>query len=86
MPKVGGRFDLAKESFRAQGLSQLRPEDLDRDLSSVLQVFGEVHGGHSTLTESPPDAVALRERRGERCRSVVVGGRGRHGSNVPGGT
>ena len=38
---------------------ELRVEDLDRDLAAVLQVLGEVDGGHAALAELALEAVAV---------------------------
>ena len=40
---------------------ELGVEDLDGDLAAVLQVLGEVDGGHAALAELALDAVAVAE-------------------------
>ncbi len=65
MPKIRRRFDFAEKTLRANHGAELRQKHLDRDLALVLQVFGEVDGGHATLPELALDAVAALQRRGE---------------------
>ena len=56
-----GDLDLAGEALGAEGGGELGTEDLDGDAAVVLQVFGEVDGGHAALAELPLDAVAAGE-------------------------
>jgi hypothetical protein len=61
MLEIRGRLDLGQEAFRANDRGQLRLQNLERDLPLVLQVIGEIDGGHATLTEFGLDAVAALE-------------------------
>ena len=63
--EVGRGGDLAQEAFVAERGGEFGAEDLHRDLAVVLEVLGEVHGGHPTGTEFPFDAVPVSERGGE---------------------
>jgi hypothetical protein len=58
-------LDLAAEPLGAERRGNLGPQDLDRDLSAVLEILGEVHGRHATLAELPLDRIAVGEGGGE---------------------
>ena len=45
--------------------AELGPEDLDRHLAVVLEVVGELDGGHAAAAELALEGVAARERGGE---------------------
>ena len=47
-------------------------QDLDGDLAAVLEVLGEVDGGHAALAELALEAVAVGEGRGEAGGWVVM--------------
>ena len=57
--EVGGGLDLAQEPLGADDRGQLGPQHLDRDLAVVLEVLGEVDGGHAALAELALEAVAV---------------------------
>ena len=59
--ELGGGLDLAQEPVGAEGGRQLGPQDLERDLAVVLEVAGEVDGGHPALPELALDGVAVGE-------------------------
>ena len=63
MAELGGDLDLPEEPLRAEHRGQLRPEHLERHLAPVLEVVGEVDGGHAAAAELTLEAVAARERR-----------------------
>ena len=48
-------------------------EHLDRDFAVVLEVLGEVDGGHPARSELAPDRVAAAERRAEARLYLVHG-------------
>jgi hypothetical protein len=80
MLKLGRDADLAQKALRAERLRQIAPEDFDRDLAVVLEVFGELHCRHPARTELPLHTVVLGEGDG---RGVRLGGPARiacHGS------
>ncbi len=52
-------LDLGEEALLAHHGRELGPEHLDRHPAVVLQVIGEVDGGHAALAELPLDAVAV---------------------------
>ena len=56
----------AMESVRPECRTQLGLQDLDGDLSLVLQVLGEIHGRHAARAKLPLDAVAIGERLDQR--------------------
>ena len=64
---------------------QLGLQDLERDLPLVLEVVGEVDGGHATLAEFVFDQVAALEGRiqaGDRIRHGGLGGMGGSGGEL----
>ena len=65
MLEAGGDLDLAGEALGAECGGQLGAEDLDGDAAVVLEVFGEIDGGHATLAELTLDAVAAGEGGGK---------------------
>ncbi len=76
--EASGDLDLTDEPVRSQGGRELGPEDLDRDLAFVLQVLGQIHGGHAALTELALEAVSVGESVSE------AGGKlGHHGPLTP---
>ena len=76
MLEPGGDLDLAGEPLGAERGGELGAEDLHRDLAVVLQVLGEVDGGHAALAELALDAVAVGEgglEAGHRVGHVGLG-------------
>ena len=73
MLQVGGGLDLAEEPLGADHGGELGPQHLDRDLAVVLEVLGEVDGGHAALAELALDAVAVGQRGGEAGSGLVHG-------------
>jgi len=59
--EVGGGLDLGEEALGAHHGSELGLEHLERDLALVLEVVGQVDGGHSTLAELTLDSVEALE-------------------------
>jgi hypothetical protein len=51
MLEAGGDPDFAEESVRAERGGELGPEDLDRDLTLVLEVPGQEDRRHPALTD-----------------------------------
>ena len=68
MLQRGGGLDLLHEALGAEHGGELRLEDLDRHLAVVLEVLGQIHGGHAALAQLPLDAVAVGERGGESVK------------------
>ena len=64
-------LDLAGEAVRAERGGELGAEHLDRDLAIVLQVLGEVDGGHAALAELALDPVGGAEGRWSWSRGSV---------------
>jgi hypothetical protein len=54
------QLDLAKEALRTQGGGKVRVHDLERNQAVVLQVSGEVHGGHSATSQLALELVTAR--------------------------
>lgn len=61
MREPRGDPDLAGESFGAEQRAELGAEDLDGHLAVVLQVVGQVDGGHTATAELVLDGVAAGE-------------------------
>ena len=72
MVQPGRDLDLGEEPLDAQHRAQLGPEHLERDLAVVLEVGGEVDGGHAAGAELALDPVALGERLGQGGRNGVM--------------
>ena len=60
----------AEEAVAADDGAQLGMQDLDGDLAVVLQVFGEVDGGHAALTELALETVAVGQGCGETIEAI----------------
>ena len=73
MVEPRGRADLAQEAIGTQRMRQLGAEHLERHFAIVLQVAGEIDGGHPADAELALDRVAARQSRretggvGHRC-------------------
>ena len=74
MLEPGGDADLAGEAVRAEGRGELGAEHLDGDLAVVLEVVGQVDGGHPALSEFALDPVSRAE--GTLKLVAQVAGRG----------
>ena len=59
MLQRSGGLDLGHESLATDDRGQLRPQDLDGHLPIVLQVVGQVDGGHSAGPQLSHDVVAV---------------------------
>jgi hypothetical protein len=70
--------DLGQEAFRPDDRGQLRLQDLQRHVALMLQVPGQVDGGHAALSEFTLDAIAARKG-GLQASGVGVG----HGATAP---
>ena len=68
MLQVGGDLDLGEETIAADDGAQLGVEDLNGDLAAVLEVFGEIHRGHTALTQLAVEAIAVGESVDEPVR------------------
>jgi hypothetical protein len=55
-------FYLAQKAHCAEGVGKISVKDLDRDASVVLEVFGEIHRGHSTLPKLALNRVPVSQR------------------------
>ncbi len=73
MLKGRGGLDLHHEPVGAQHRGQLGPQHLECDLAIVLEIGGEVDGGHPALPQLPLDAVAIGQDGSESLRSVGQG-------------
>ena len=61
MLQGGGDLDFPEEALAAEHGRQLGAQHLDGDLAAVLEVLGEVDGGHATGAEFALDPVAVGE-------------------------
>ena len=59
MLEPSGRADLAQEALGPERVSQLRMQDLEGHRSVVLEVPGEVDGGHAAAAELALECVAV---------------------------
>ena len=59
MPEIRNCFNLTEESFRTEGLGQVRVEDLHGHFAVVLEVLSEIDRSHPTRTDLTLDAVAV---------------------------
>ena len=73
MLETGGELDLPLEPVGADGDGELRKQHLQRDGAVVLEVAGEVDGGHPAATELALERIAVRERGPKRRQSVRQG-------------
>ncbi len=80
---MGGDLDLVEKPLGAEGGGELRAKHLDRHLTMVLHVLGEVDGGHTARAQFTLDGVAVGERTFQlidlavhAIRKMEPGGRG----------
>ena len=71
MLEAGGGLDLGEEAVAADDGTELGVEDLDGDLAVVLQVLGEVDGGHAALAELTVETVTVGQGGGESAECVL---------------
>ena len=57
-----GEDPTAQEPLRSEGGGEIGLEDLEGDLATVLQVVGEIDGGHAALAELALEMVAVGQR------------------------
>ena len=73
--EAGDDLDLAQEALATDRRRDLRLQDFDRDAPPVLDVVGEIHGGHAAGADLGVDAVAIGEDlecRGNHGRAIVA--------------
>ena len=51
-----------KEAVATEGRAEIRMQHLDRDITIVLEIMREIHGGHAPLAQLALDAVAIGQR------------------------
>jgi hypothetical protein len=61
MLQVRGELDLGQEPFGSNDHREFGPEHLHGNPTVVLQVLGEIHRGHTALTQLSLDPVAVGE-------------------------
>ena len=61
MRQLGSELDLAKEALSADGLGDVRPQHLERNVPVMANVVREVDGCHTTGTQLSLDHVASRK-------------------------
>ena len=66
-----GELDLAEESLGAEAAAEVGTHDLERHLTAVAQVPGDVDRGHAARPELPLDLVASGQRRGEALHDIA---------------
>src|SRR3990172_6607359 len=83
MLELGGDLDLTQEPRAADRRAEILLQHLDRDLTVVLEVLGEVHGRHPSRAELALHAISLGEGGGDagdrlgHSRSGLMGTRKR---------
>jgi hypothetical protein len=70
MRKFGGELDFAQEALRADGVRDIRPHHLDRDVPAMAEVERAVHDGHGTGAQLAVDAVPIGEARCELWNDI----------------
>ncbi len=55
--RSGCGLRLPAKALAAEDRRELRPEDLHGYLALVLQVFGQIHGGHAARAELALDVI-----------------------------
>ena len=70
MIELRGDLDLSQEALGTECVGKFRLQDLERDGAVVLQVLGEVDGGHPAVAELALEAVAVGESRAEGGQSI----------------
>jgi hypothetical protein len=68
MLELGGDLDFPKEPIGAERSSKFRPQDLHRHLPTVLQILGQIHGGHAPLTEFTLETEVVGEGGGDAVK------------------
>jgi hypothetical protein len=63
-------LDLTHEALATERSRDVRPHHLDRHRPVVLEVLGEIDGGHGARPELALDAVAVGESRGQALQGV----------------
>ena len=71
--EAGGEFDLPLEPLGADGAASSGMQHLERDGAVVLEVLGEVDGGHAPATELALERIPVRERGPKRRQGVRQG-------------
>ena len=61
MLQLGGELDFAVEPIRAERGGELGVQDLDGHFAIVLEIRGQVDGGHATAAQLALDAVTILE-------------------------
>ena len=62
MLETSGDLNLPEKAVRTECGDELLAQELDGNQPAVLEVAGEVDGGHPTAAQLPLDAVAVGER------------------------
>ena len=62
MAQPRGDLDFTQKTICANGAGQLRPKNLYRDVSVVLQIPGQIDRRHPSAAELTLERVAIRER------------------------
>ncbi len=86
MLELGSHLDFPEETIGAERGGKFRSQDLHRHLAAVLQVLGQVDGGHAALAQLAFETEVVGEGGGdsvELCRHRLVLW-GRHGCGAIG--
>jgi hypothetical protein len=85
MHELGSDLDFAEEARGAERGGELGAEDSDRNPAPMLEVVGDVDGGHATAADLFADRVMVRERRSQARKQIVHRARLRRGCVWPAG-
>ena len=81
MIQARGQLNLSKKALAAERFSEIGMQHFDRDFPIVLEVVGQVDGGHPARAELAVEAIAIGERF-DQCNGGVHAGRVHRGAVV----
>ena len=72
----GGGLDLHHKPLGAEDRGELRLEDLEGDVAVVLEIAGQIDGGHAAPTELALDPISIGQSGGDRRGAIYHGSSG----------
>jgi len=70
--EIGDDTDFAEEALGTERSGKFRPEHLERDLTLVAQVAGEVDGSHAALSQLTLELIPVSQRGTESVRMKLL--------------
>ena len=70
MLEASDDLDFLQEPVSTEGGRQLRMQNFEGHLAVMLEIFGQVHGGHAARADLRLDRVAVTKCRGETFQQV----------------